>query len=239
VTLIPSLMSPKVMLISTRGFSSMYGQRKAHYTAILCPFGERRKLGGMACFEFDHRRLQRNAAMFVDVPEPMQNPQFAGLVAVPCVIWLKLSDDRDGLAGHTAGCVIEALAVSPRIDPDDREAGAIVVTPANAESECCDEMIQRSTETRNEIAGHQCEAEQGRFQAERNHIFAALNVILGLDRIGLVCLPQVTPDLFIEQAKVVLCPTNLETRMEVSRSASWVDDDELVVRSHGFHFPPY
>ena len=58
-------------------------QGEAHYTAVICPRGERRNLGGMAHLDVDSNGLQGDSTVFVDVPKPVKSPQFSGCVGVP------------------------------------------------------------------------------------------------------------------------------------------------------------
>lgn len=62
---------------------------KTDLTAVICPIGDRRHLGGMAQLELDPGRLKRNATVLVDIPEPMESPELRGLVGIPCMVWLE------------------------------------------------------------------------------------------------------------------------------------------------------
>jgi hypothetical protein len=192
------------------------GERKTHYTAIICPCGKRRNLGGMREFHVKSCGFQRDPAMLVDVPEPIQPPQFSGYESVPCMVWLKRFDDLQSLARNALSSKVEASSPPSVVQVDNGKAGSVVVGSARTERECCSEMVQRSSKTCNPVSNNKGEVNRRRGEIEGNHILASIKVILGRERIGLRITPQVASNLFIQKAKVVLCPTHLESSIEIT-----------------------
>lgn len=84
-------------------------------------------------------------------------------------------------------------------------------------------MIQRSSEAGNEVACDQSEAQGRRFQVPPDDVFASLPVVLCRDRVGLRFSGQEPFNFEVQKAKVMLCPTHLESSVEISRGEVRID----------------
>lgn len=197
---------------------------KTNYSVIICPTGKRRILGGVAELQIDPGGLQGDSPMLVNIPKPMKSPELCQLVSVPCMVWLKRLDYVNGEAGNPPHGTLEQTLSIGVIDADDRKARTVVVRSASTQCESGSEVVEGAPQAGREVPGHECEVYRQRLEVEANHIFASFKIILGRERIGLRIIPiHELPELFFHQAKVMLCPTHLESGIEISRCGVGVD----------------
>jgi hypothetical protein len=197
---------------------TLSGERKAQYHAVLRPARNGRHVGWKSDVRFVLSRMKRNPSVFIDVPEPVQAPQFRGLVSVPMVIWLKAADNvypigddsRDGLIEGS-----EATAIG--LPSDHREAG--VVIPGASWCQCKEpsKMVKGASQTRGPIPHDECHRDWQWSANEVKDVLSGVKIILGRDNIGLAI--QELPHLFVESAEVMLRPTNLHVGIKVTTNA--------------------
>lgn len=65
---------------------TLCGERESQYAIIMRPARKGRHIGWRQNKQLGYGRLERNPSMFIDIPEPMQPPQFRGLVNISTVV---------------------------------------------------------------------------------------------------------------------------------------------------------
>lgn len=179
------------------------------FTAIAVPgVRDGSNVGWKSKAKFDRGFPMRNSPVFVDVPEPIQTPQFRGLIGIPALIWLKRSDERNSQRGDSLGCFSkEAFPVSV-VDSNDREARLGVIGAVRDTGERSSQVVQRCPQSRNEVTKDKWDVGGERGDINAYDILSSIKIILGEDSIGGAV--QVQSDFPMKEFEVMLRPTHLQ-----------------------------
>lgn len=184
------------------------GKREAHYAAIIRPAINGRHLGWTNYPNLDSRQMKRNPTMFVDVPEPVQTPQFRSLVSLPVVVWLQRLDDGNGGIWDTLDGVRKLPPTITVVSSNDRESSAVVGGSALTASERSCQVIERATETGNKVPQSESHSVPDGLELELGNVLSSFKIILERERIWVAL--QILPDFSEQDIEVMLRPTNLQ-----------------------------
>ena len=188
------------------------GKWEAYYTGIIRPARNGRHVGWKTYRNLCERTMDRDSPMFVDIPEPMQLPQFRRLISVPMVVWLKQRDDLPSLSGNAAHGIFERPCPLGVIDGDNGKASTKVDSATASVCESTSKVIQRGTHAADCISSNQTEdnVDWGRIEVE--NVLSCFKVILCPNSMSLAL--QKAPDFNVQTVQVFLRPTQLERGIE-------------------------
>ncbi len=189
------------------------GERKTHYAAVIRPARNGRHIGWKSYRDLGCCAVERNPSMFVDVPEPMQLPQFCELISIPVVVWLKSFDDFDGISGDSRDAFLEQFQSIAAISRYDREASLMVGSSERCLGEGASQMIQGCPQAGNGVARSQTDLDWNRFRFEMQDVLSSIKIILGPRRVCLAL--QKFANLDIESFQVFLRPCQFQAGIEV------------------------
>jgi len=194
---------------------TLCGERESHYLAIIRPASNGRHLDWTDQRHLNRNAVHRNPAVLVDVPEPMQSPQFSGLVSIPVMVWLKSLDNIDGFFSDSDDSLLKLRSTIAVINPDHRETGPVVRNATWGEGQRRSKMVEGSSQTGSEVPNHQVRSYRDCSDFEVQNVLSSFKIILSRDSVWLAL--QKLPDLFIESAEVMLRPTHLQAGAKVAR----------------------
>jgi len=189
------------------------GEREPHYTGVIRPAGNGRHIGWKSYRHLGTRPMYGNPAMLVDVPEPMQLPQFSQMVSIPVSVWLKETDDRFRAIGNTKERLIEKSSPLCVTDRDDRKAGLVVSGTTRSERESTSDMVQSRSHATYCVASSQSNLDANGCGLKVNDVLASFKIILGPSSIRLAL--QKFTNLRIKRVQVTLRPTEFEAGVEL------------------------
>lgn len=131
---------------------TLHGKREAHYAAVIRPAVDGRHIGWTSYPNLDISHMERNPTMLVNVPEPVQAPQFRRFVSWPVVVWLQRLDDGNGWIWDTLHGVQEVSPTVTSVHSNDRKSSAVIRNSPIAVGKRGCQVIEGTTETRNKIS---------------------------------------------------------------------------------------
>ncbi len=195
---------------------TLCGQGETRFTALLRPTHNGIHAVWKNKVHLRNGLMERNPSVFVDIPEPLQSPQFRGVVSVPVVVWLKRFNHRNSRAGNTPYSPLELAPPIAVHNVKNREAAFVVRGAAGDQGKGIGQVIERRSETCNEVTSNELNVDEMESNIETNDVLSTFKIILCRDRVSLA-LPEAR-NLRIQSAEVVLRPTNLQTGIYVSRN---------------------
>jgi hypothetical protein len=152
--------------------------------------------------------MKRNPTMLINIPEPVQAPQFRRFVSGPVVVWLQRLDDGNGWIWDTPHGVQEVSPAITVVNSNDRESSAVVRNSAIAVGKRGCQVIEGATETGNKISENEAGPIPQGLEFELCKVLSSFKIILERERIWVA--PQVLPDFSEQDIKVMLRPTHLQ-----------------------------
>jgi hypothetical protein len=191
------------------------GEWEANYSAIIIPARNWDDVRWMFESKVDSSGMGRNTSVLVNVPEPMQLPEFSDLRPISCMIGLKRLDLPNGCSGNSDHLFRKISASVGIVNRHDREAGFRVGCSPVGQGEVTGEMVERSTKAVDEVAQHENNRGSDWIDIERHAVLSSLKVILLPNGIGRAV--QKPMNFFLKEAQMVLRPIHLHAGI----SNSW------------------
>lgn len=193
---------------------TLRGEGKPQYLAVIRPANDGLHVGWVSNRNIGTVCVERYPSMFVDVPEPMQAPQFSAFVSTPAVVWLQRLNNLHSINGDAPNVPRKCLAAFAAFNPDDREGGSVVRSPAMRVSEKASQVIKGGAETRDDISCDQCEPYIWGAEVNVRDVLSSFKIIVERNRIWLALQKDV--QFFIQSAEVMLRPTTLQAGIEIA-----------------------
>lgn len=194
------------------------GERKTHYAAIVRPARNGCHIGWVSNLDLGLGLTERNPSMLIDIPEPVQLPQFREFVSIPTVVWLQRIDDGQCGGSDTHSGPFEALSTIGVVHADDRETCGQIRRSSGYSGKFPRKVVERSPQTGYEITQHQAQIGREGVNFEDYEVLSSLKVILGRNSMGVAI--QKPKDRFVESVKVFLRPTYLQAGIRNSWHAA-------------------
>lgn len=189
------------------------GKGESVYAAILCPGRNRKDVIGVKDTDTRRHGMRDDLTVFVDIPEPVQSPQFRGLVSIPMMVGLKRLDNFDGFGWNSDKALPKGFSRFGVIDSENRKASGGVLGSVLCQRQGASEMVQGCTEARDYIANDEAQFEGKISDQEMHDVLSSFKIILERHRVTIAL--QKLADLHVQSAQVVLRPTNLQASIEV------------------------
>ena len=151
---------------------TLRGQREAHYAAIIRPARDGKHIGWASNLHLGYLGMERYPAMFIDVPKPVQTPQFSRLISIPTVVWLKRLDDVHGGLGNTLDGDVELPTRSGIVDAKYGKTGPLILNTTSSSGEPIGEVIQRAAKTSHKVSNDQSHHDCDRLRVEAHNVLA-------------------------------------------------------------------
>ena len=161
------------------------GKRETQYSAIVRAAHDGRHIGWKSHLNLGYGRMERNPSMFVDVPEPMQAPQFSGLISIPTVVWLQVINDLDGSGCNSGNRIVERPAIPAVPTPYDRKTSTSIGCTTGSQRQECGKVIQRCTEAGCPVAHDQAHNDREWTIHEAHDVLSSFKIILSRDQVWL------------------------------------------------------
>jgi len=183
------------------------GKRKSHYVAIVDGFS----LGfwnDAGHVDSGNPGNRPNMPVLDDVPQVVQFPKRTNVIGAQVSVRLQRFDYDNCLIGDAVGQLCDSQLCFERILLKYRETDFTGGLIYRKFCQLPSEIIERRSQTRNEVSSNQSGIESGFREREFNDVLASFKIIIGRYAIGIQLTGQ-KPDMFIERVEMFLRPTHL------------------------------
>ena len=189
------------------------GYRKPYYVGAIRLARDGRHVGWKPNGHLSTRCIDWDTPVLVNIPEPMQLPQFRGLVGVPVVVWLKKANDLSGVFMDTDKGVFEKSPPFSIVDWNDGEASPVISGSPFGERERTSQVIQRRSEAGQGVARDQTKFDVDGRRVEVYDVLSSFKIVLCPHSMSLAL--QKLPDRSVQSVQVFLRPTQLQCGVDL------------------------